>query len=1604
MAKERKTRSAKSQPGKLSSPPPLQDMDAVRQEAMEFAGIGLYRYKFDGTVLFMDRGALKILDLAGRYPNPADVAGLNIADLLVYTGPRGQLRAEIRKRGKIKGFEYHFRTLSGLDRWVSHDSYLVRDTHTGEEVINVIMMDVTDRRQAEERLQNILTGARCILWYAVVTEHKDAPLEWDLHIYNEKAAEQLIPLKRSRGQSYSDVWHHRMPPEDRIRMDATSAAAMREGKSGYTQEFRCVRADGQIRWLSEETRIEALTPGRWRVIGVCTDITQRRQAEEQQRFLSAVTEQVSDSIIVTGLDFRITYVNAASQQLFGYTAAELVGQKPDFLNASPLSDEVQRSIYDTVTSGDVWYGSLPNRRRDGSTFICELKVSPLRDDQGRIYGYVGLQRDVTERKNMETRQRAVSEGLRAVVAIADELIACVDTDTFYRRAVELARERLGLERCAIFVRSGPDFVGTYGTDRNGTTSDEHHHRFPIRQDWMDHFQKMRPDDRRTVVHQQPYIEVSGNHTESFGEGWVAVTPIQAAGELLGVLCNDAAISGAPLDEARQEIITVYCSLLGAIVQRKMADLKQLVLSQGLRAVVAIADELILCPDLDTLYRRAVELPREKLGIERCAIFTREGNTLKGTYGTDREGRTTDEHDHVFATDAEGVERLKQLRREHMPMILHDQVYHEWRDQRVKAFGRGWVAISPIQSSTEFVGVFCNDCAISGSPVDETRQEIITVFCSILGAVIERREFEARQQRLSRGLRTVVSLADELLLCPDAEAVYRRAVELARERLDIERCAIFLRDGTLMRGTFGTDINRHTTDEHAHSFEAYPGWLEQLASTSPQDRQMIIREEPYTEWRDGHVVRFDKGWVAISPLCSTAGVIGIFSNDTALSRTPVDAVRQEIITIFCSLLGPIIEQKRARQALQRAHDDLEQRVEERTAELLRLYTSLRENERRQKAILDNIADIAWLKDRDGRFIAVNEALATQMGGRPETFAGTTDFDHFPRELAEHYQADDREIMASRKPKRVEEQITDKEGRRFWIETIKAPIIDDAGEVIGTTGVARDISERRRAEEILRRSHEELEQLVGQRTRDLQQANEGLQKEVAERKRAETEIRRLAMGIEQAAEAIIITDTRGTIQYVNPAFEKMSGYARGEVIGHNPRMLKSGRQDNVFYEHMWKTLSSGGTWRGHLTNRTKAGALYEIESTVSPIRDDDGNIVSYVSASRDVTREMQLEEQFRQAQKMEAVGRLAGGIAHDFNNLLTSILGFSRLISENLEPGHPMRADVEEIIRAGERAAALTKQLLAFSRKQAIQARPVYLNAILLEIDRLLRHTLGEDIELVTAAGSEPTCVRADSGLLEQVVMNLAINARDAMPRGGKLTIHTDTVLLDEAYCRTRVRCTPGRYALLSVSDTGTGMSPEILEHCFEPFFTTKERGKGTGLGLSIVYSIVNQFGGFLDIDSIEGKGTEVRIYFPCAEAPSGRGPAEETQTIPRGTETILVVEDEDTVRRLTVRILESLGYRVLEARHGGEALLICERHKERIHLVLSDVVMPHIGGPDLVKRLREIRSDFRVLFMSGFTDTPFVEQEPDGQKAPLIFKPFTQEALANRIRSILNRGS
>jgi CheY-like chemotaxis protein len=385
---------------------------------------------------------------------------------------------------------------------------------------------------------------------------------------------------------------------------------------------------------------------------------------------------------------------------------------------------------------------------------------------------------------------------------------------------------------------------------------------------------------------------------------------------------------------------------------------------------------------------------------------------------------------------------------------------------------------------------------------------------------------------------------------------------------------------------------------------------------------------------------------------------------------------------------------------------------------------------------------------------------------------------------------------------------------------------------------------------------------------------------------------------------------------------------------------------------------------------------------------------------------LEEQFRHAQKMEAVGRLAGGVAHDFNNLLTVINGYSDLLLEGLSTSDPARGHLEEIKRAGERAALLTRQLLAFSRKQILEPKVLDLNGVLDGLDKMLRRLIGEDIELATIRGPELGQVMADPGQIEQILMNLAVNARDAMPQGGKLTIETSNADLDDAYARRHAVVIPGRYVMLAVSDTGIGMDAETQSHIFEPFFTTKEKGKGTGLGLATVFGIVKQSRGNIWVYSEPGRGTTFKVYLPQVKKAAERVQAGQAPgRADGGSETILVVEDEESVRALAVRILQKHGYKVLETISVEQALVIGERYRMPIDLLLTDVVMPGMRGPELAERLARSHPEMKVLYMSGYTDNAIVNHGVLAAGTAFLQKPFTPGALARQVREVLQgRGS
>lgn len=509
-----------------------------------------------------------------------------------------------------------------------------------------------------------------------------------------------------------------------------------------------------------------------------------------------------------------------------------------------------------------------------------------------------------------------------------------------------------------------------------------------------------------------------------------------------------------------------------------------------------------------------------------------------------------------------------------------------------------------------------------------------------------------------------------------------------------------------------------------------------------------------------------------------------------------------------------------------------------------------------------------------------------------------------------------------------------------------------------------------------------------------------RDITDKKQTEVTMIRLTTAMEQVAESIVITDSNGQIQYANWAFEHLSGLDRAKVI-HQPIRNCFQMEHADSSEQFWAgLLQRAHHWSGRITKTKGNGTPYQVEMLLSPVLDSNGTLRNFVIIERDITQQLELENQIRQSQKIDMVGRLAGGVAHDFNNLLSVINGFSELSLMQVPADSDTHKNLQEIHTAGQKAAALTKQLLAFSRKQAVDPKGQDLNTIVSNMHKMLRRLIGENIELTTFLHPDPCSVFIDRNEMEQVIINLVINARDAMPEGGDLIISTQRLPMDSTARPAHLLLPRENLISLSIKDTGTGIGQEIRPHVFEPFFTTKSSGNGTGLGLTIVKEIVERYQGDIDYESSPGQGTTFRLYFPeCFDLvapPEAVGPL-----MARGDETILLVEDDDMVRHLTGKMLLSAGYQVVEARDGVEALQMARQFPSHIDLMVTDMVMPMMSGRQLTEKIKELLPSLKILIISGYLEGEQNALSELGSPLPFLQKPFSMTILLHKVREILN---
>jgi PAS domain S-box-containing protein len=637
-------------------------------------------------------------------------------------------------------------------------------------------------------------------------------------------------------------------------------------------------------------------------------------------------------------------------------------------------------------------------------------------------------------------------------------------------------------------------------------------------------------------------------------------------------------------------------------------------------------------------------------------------------------------------------------------------------------------------------------------------------------------------------------------------------------------------------------------------------------------------------------------------------------------------------------------------------------------------AVRRSEARMRSVLDAALDAVIMMDEQGRVVSWNVRAEALFGWARDEAVGRMLAELIipPRYREAHTRGLKRFLSTGEGPvigRRIELTALRRDGSEFPVE-LTVTALWEAGAFFFSAFVA-DITDRKRAEAALREAEQRLQHVVSSSPAVL-------------------------YSLKVDGEMLVPT-------WVSDNIERLIGYTAAEVAGPEWWAERLHPEDRETVMGQIPALLSEGHVAREYRFRHKDGAFRWVRDEQVLVQDAAGGR-EIVGSWSDVTEKRSLEAQLLQSQKIDSMGRLAGGVAHDFNNLLGVISGYGELLRKRVTADPRLSKYVEDILKAAERAAGLTRQLLAFSRKQVLQPRILDLNEVVGETERMLRRLIGEDVQLMTVFDEHLGSVRVDPGQIDQILMNLAVNARDAMPRGGRLTIETSNVLVDKAYSRQHPGADPGPYVMLSVSDTGQGMTAEVRARAFEPFFTTKEPGKGTGLGLATVHGIVKQSGGHVWLYSEPGKGTTFKIYLPRTDAPAVPAPPPPAGEPLRGLETILLVEDEGSLRELVRECLEATGYSVLEARHGAEALEICERRPAPIHLLMTDVVMPGMSGRELAERLRASRPEIRILYMSGYTDDAVVLHGVLAEDMAFLQKPFTVESLARTVRDVLDRPS
>jgi len=1094
----------------------------------------------------------------------------------------------------------------------------------------------------------------------------------------------------------------------------------------------------------------------------------------------------------------------------------------------------------------------------------------------------------------------------------------------------------------------------------------------------------RVDEKHIIDSGLPILEKTEFIQNNRHSAWYSITKVplrDAFGKITGLIGIGRDISGHILSEKRERAT-----------------------SYDLKAVVEIADRLIASSDLDSLLRKAVELARSHLRVERCSILINQGDHLQGTYGTDLNGNTTDERDKVIALDNAWENRFRSWHRKSSQWIIDRDIQRSSPDARVKTTHDFWVATTPIKGSqNRMIAVFCNDSVISGSPPDERLQDVIAVFCSLLGNIIERQRGMDELKRRDQVLDGVARSASQLLIVDDLDFAIRESLRVLGESMEVDRAYIFKNHKDALTGEWLMSQKY----EWAHNAN-----LAEISDSELQDLPyQPIFGAMFESLANGHIfgglvstlstterLFFEKHKILsilIVPIHINNQFWGFIGFDDCFKFREWSTNEKTTLLAMAGNLGGAISQEMTEREL-KSRDRILSGVAKANHELLT-------NPDFEMATANALRILAFAVDVDRIYLCENQIdtasgqpvmcprfLFNKTSSKLDQYLG---FDH-SLSYSEHFPGW-YSIMSSGRP--IHGRLIDflfKENdeirsvllaplmieKKFWgiigFDTANTDHNWSESDVSTLATMAGSIGgaiARKRAEQSLRSSEEHFRSLI-----------------------------------ENASDLIIVINNAGEVIYGSPSVERELGYDVAQISAINFFQLIH-PDDWSSVKRVFAEVEQNRNKPELLEFRVqhRLGHWRNMECAIKNVPDENDQPRLIIN-SRDITERIRAvdalrrsEELLRHSQKMEAVGRLAGGIAHDFNNLLTAILGYGDLLLERIHGDNDMRNEVEEIHRAAQRAHSLTRQLLAFSRRQVMEPKCLDLNLVVIEMERLLKRLISEDVILKTSTAHYPCPVKVDRGQIEQVIVNLALNARDAMSDGGELHIITENRRLQKPIVEGMVTIPPGDYVLLMISDTGHGISDDIKPHIFEPFFTTKEVGKGTGLGLSMVYGTIEQSGGHILFESEVNHGTKFTIYLPQIVMPQTVANEEISMSMKGGTERILLIEDEPIVRELSRRILADKGYHVVTKEDGALGLEYFKEHAHEIDLVLTDIIMPQMSGLAMARSARQIKPNMRVLFMSGYTEDQQPELHETGDGRNFIQKPFTVAILCSRIRELLD---